>query len=125
MRSLKTVLHKGLDRLNTFYLFMVVGIMAPIQSAMAALPTATAPSTAPAQGDFIGWLRGTGKDVGLAVGLLIAVAIFSVCGYAAMTKFNECRRGRAEWGEMIPMSAGAIVAAGFGTYFLNVAATII
>lgn len=118
-------LHKYLDRLKTFYLFMVLGIMAPIQSAMAALPVANPPSTAPAQGDFIGWLKGTGKDIGLVAGLLIALVIFLVCGYAALTKFNDCRRGRAEWGEMIPVSAGAVVAAGAGAYFLGIAATII
>jgi len=93
--------------------------------ALAALPTPSAPSTAPAQGDWLGLIKGYIKDGGIVMGLAVAVAAFVWAAWAAISKFNEARNGRAEWGEVGLLS---VVAAGiliFDSYLLGTAAGII
>jgi integrating conjugative element membrane protein (TIGR03745 family) len=107
------------------WLAFCLALVAISQPVLAALPTPTQPSTAPAQGDFIGWLKGTGKDVGLVIGLLIAIFAFCVCAWAGIAKFNECRKGRAEWADMLPLAGGAVASVGACVFFLNIASTII
>ncbi len=45
----------------------------------------------------------------LVIGLISVVA-FLYIAYAVISKFNDARRGRAEWGEVfIPFLAGAVI----------------
>ena len=95
------------------------------QVVYAALPTATAPSTSPAAGDWLELIKGYSKDAGLVIGLLIATVAFLWISWITMAKFNEARSGRAEWGEV---GLTAVVAAGvmvFISYLLGEAATTI
>lgn len=94
-------------------------------AAMAALPTPVAPSTAPATGDWLGLIKGYGKDAGIVIGLLIGIAAFIWAAWAAIAKFNEARQGRAEWGEvgLLGVAAGGVLI--FDSYLLGTAAGII
>ena len=93
--------------------------------ALAALPTPTAPSTAPPAGDWLGLIKGYIKDGGVVMGLAVAVAAFVWAAWAAIAKFNEARNGRAEWGEvgLLSVAAGGILI--FDSYLLGTAAGII
>jgi len=95
------------------------------QTVYAALPTPTAPSTAPAAGDWLALIKGYSKDAGLVIGLLIATVAFLWVSWITLAKFNEARAGRAEWGEV---GLTAIIAAGvmvFISYLLTEASTTI
>ena len=61
------------------------------QQALADLPTPVAPSTAPADGDWIGLIEGYIRDGGVVLGLAIAVLGFLWVAYLAFAKFNEAR----------------------------------
>ena len=93
--------------------------------AWAALPTPTAPSTAPPTGDWLGLIKGYIKDGGVVMGLAVAVAAFVWAAWSAIAKFNEARNGRAEWGEvgLLSVVAGGILI--FDSYLLGTAAGII
>ena len=96
-----------------------------MNTARAALPTPVAPSTAPASGDWLGLIKGYGKDAGIVIGLLIGIAAFIWAAWAAIAKFNEARQGRAEWGEvgLLGVAAGGVLV--FDSYLLGTAAGII
>lgn len=93
--------------------------------AMAALPTAVAPSTAPATGDWLGLLKGYIKDGGLVIGLFIAIAAFLWLSWIVIADINEARNGKKEWGEVglsaVVGAAGLLVI----SYFLGQAAGVI
>lgn len=61
------------------------------------LPTAVAPSTAPADGDWIALISGYIKDGALVLGLAVAAVGFLWVAYVGFAKFNEARQGKAEW----------------------------
>ena len=91
----------------------------------AALPTPVAPSTAPAAGDWLGLIQGYIKDGGLVLGLAIAVLGFLWIAYLGFAKFNEARKGKAEWAEVGVLGiVGAIVLI-FASYLLTEAAGVI
>ena len=96
-----------------------------VRWAQADLPTPVAPSTAPADGDWIGLIQGYIKDGGLVLGLAIAVLGFLWVAYLAFAKFNEARQGKAEWAEVGVLGiVGAIVLI-FASYLLTEAAGVI
>ncbi len=91
----------------------------------AALPTATPPSTGAGAGNWLKLIEGYFKDAGLVVGLGIAVAAFLWISWITVSKFNDARKGQAEWGEV---GLTAIVAAGvmvFISFLLTEASTTI
>ncbi|MEM7257297.1 MAG: DUF2976 domain-containing protein [Pseudomonadota bacterium] len=57
---------------------------------------------------------------GLAQGMtlilnLVSAAVFVIIAWAIITKFNDARRGRSDWGEVVvPFIAGAVVLAFVG-----------
>ena len=94
-----------------------------IPIARAALPTPIAPSTA--AGNWLELIKGYIKDGGLVLGLAIAVIAFLWISYITISKFNEARMGKAEWGEV---GLTGVVAAGvmvFISYLLTEASTTI
>lgn len=93
--------------------------------ALAALPSAAAPSTAPASGDWLGLIKGYAKDAGIVLGLVLAIGAFIWASWGLIAKFNEARTGRAEWGEvgLLAVGAGGILV--LISYLLGVAAGII
>ncbi len=106
---------------------LTAGLLAVLSgnSAMAALPTPIAPSTAPAAGDWIALISGYIKDGGLVLGLAIAVLGFLWIAYLGFAKFNEARQGKAEWAEVGVLGiVGAIVLI-FASYLLTEAAGVI
>ena len=91
----------------------------------AALPTPVAPSNAPTAGNWLELIKGYSKDAGLVIGLLLAVVAFLWIAWITISKFNEARTGRAEWGEV---GLTAVVAAGvmvFISYLLTEASNVI
>ena len=56
--------------------------------ALAALPTPTAPSTAPSAGDWLGLIKGYIKDGAIVMGLAVAAAAFVWAAWSAIAKFN-------------------------------------
>lgn len=116
----------SLSRWKERYLWFCIVMVGFFTSpSFAALPTPVAPSTAPAAGDWLGLIRGYGKDAGIVIGLLIGIAAFIWASWAAIAKFNEARQGKAEWGEvgLLGVAAGGVLV--FDSYLLGTAAGII
>jgi integrating conjugative element membrane protein (TIGR03745 family) len=116
----------SLRTLREKYLLFCIAMMGFVACpSFAALPTPVAPSTAPAAGDWLGLIRGYGKDAGIVIGLLIGIAAFVWASWAAIAKFNEARQGKAEWGEvgLLGVAAGGVLV--FDSYLLGTAAGII
>ena len=99
--------------------------MTAAQSVWAALPTPVAPSTAPAAGDWIALIKGYIKDGGLVLGLAIAVLGFLWIAYLGFAKFNEARKGKAEWAEVGVLGIVGAVVLIFASYLLTEAAGVI
>ncbi|MBI4356575.1 MAG: TIGR03745 family integrating conjugative element membrane protein [Gammaproteobacteria bacterium] len=49
------------------------------------------------------------KEAGLTLGLILSVLCFAWTAYAALSKFDECRKNKAEWAEL-----GILVVVGCG-----------
>jgi len=94
-------------------------------NALAALPTAVAPSTSPAAGNWLELIKGYVKDGGLVLGLTVSVLGFIWIAYTGLAKFNEARNGKAEWAEvgLLGIVGGALLL--FVTYLLTEAAAVI
>ncbi len=94
-------------------------------SALAALPAAVAPSTAPAAGNWLELIKGYVKDGGVVLGLTVSVLGFIWIAYTGISKFNEARNGKAEWAEvgLLGIVGGALLL--FVTYLLTEAAAVI
>jgi integrating conjugative element membrane protein (TIGR03745 family) len=119
---MKKATQQWLRRPGAVALATAATLPAPV---LAALPTPTPPSTAPASGDWLGLISGYIKDGGIVMGLAVAVAAFVWAAWATIAKFNEARNGRAEWGEvgLLAVVAGGILI--FDSYLLGTAAGII
>jgi integrating conjugative element membrane protein (TIGR03745 family) len=94
-------------------------------NAWAVLPTPVAPSTGPAAGNWLDLIKGYIKDGGLVLGLAISVIGFLWVAYIGISKFNDARRGKAEWAEvgLVGIVGGAILL--FAVFLLNEAANVI
>ena len=94
-------------------------------NAWAALPAPVAPSTAPAAGNWLDLIKGYIKDGGIVLGLAISVIGFLWVAYIGISKFNDARRGKAEWAEvgLVGIVGGAILL--FAVFLLNEAANVI
>ena len=59
---------------------------------------------------------GTGIAQGLTLILnIVSAVVFVLIAWAIITKFNDARRGRSDWGEVVvPFIAGAVVIAFMG-----------
>ncbi len=83
----------------------------------AALPVQTAPTTvSAAAGDWLNLILGYIADAGKVLGLAVAVFGFLYVSWSGFAEFNEARRGRAEWGEVIVLGvvgAALLLVAGF------------
>jgi len=60
----------------------------------AALPTTANPSQAPAQGDYIGLLKGYAYDIALVLGLILGTIAFLVVVNNMIATYNEIGNGR-------------------------------
>ncbi|MFW5443997.1 MAG: TIGR03745 family integrating conjugative element membrane protein [Methylococcaceae bacterium] len=92
---------------------------------LAALPKPVAPSTTPDAGNWLDLIKGYVKDSGLVLGLTIAVVAFLWIAWITISKFNEARAGRAEWGEVgltAVMAAGVMI---FISFLLTEASNVI
>lgn len=113
---------------HTFFsqsLTLAAGLTLLSGNLYAALPTAVAPSNAPKAGDWLTLIKGYAKDAGLVIGLVLAVVAFLWIAWITISKFNEARTGRAEWGEV---GLTAVIAAGvmiFISYLLTEASKVI
>jgi len=106
---------------------MVAGLFALVfsPSLLAALPTPVAPSTAPAAGDWLGFVTGWADDAGTALGLVLGMVAFAWVSWSLIAKFNEARQGKAEWGEvgLLVVVGGVILI--FEVYMLTESAAVI
>ncbi len=92
---------------------------------LAALPTPVAPSLGKPKGDWLTLIKGYIKDGGIVLGLAIAVVAFLWIAWITISKFNEARAGKAEWGEVgltAVMAAGVMI---FISFLLTEASTVI
>ena len=84
---------------------------------MAALPTPVNPdSGTAAAGDYLDYIKWHTKDILLVAGLFISTIGFLIVAFVGFQKFNEARRGKAEWNEVLILAlvgAGLLVFAGF------------
>lgn len=88
-------------------LWLICGIYHP---AWAKLPTVDALSKGYAEkGNWLMILQLYVKEVGLILGLTLSFLSFAWVAYAALSKFDECRKHKAEWAEL-----GVLVATGCG-----------
>ncbi len=93
--------------------------------ALAALPVSVAPSSAGTSGNWLDLIKGYVKDAGLVLGLTIAVVAFLWIAWISISKFNEARSGKAEWGEVgltVIVAAGVMI---FISFLLNEASKVI
>ncbi len=117
MQSIKLwIQHPGLISLGCFF---------TIESALAALPTPVAPSTGAPNGNWLDLMKGYAKDAGLVVGLIIALAVFLWMSWILIAKFNEARRGQADWGEVGVVAVVGVGVMIFISYILTEASNVI
>ena len=69
-------------------------------------------------------IRGYIADGATVLGLAIAIVALLWVAYIGIAKFNECRRGRAEWSELGLLGIVAAILLLFLMFLLNQAATI-
>jgi integrating conjugative element membrane protein (TIGR03745 family) len=103
----------------------MLALLAISLNAWPALPTPVAPSTGPAAGNWLDLIKGYIKDGGIVLGLAISVIGFLWVAYIGISKFNDARRGKAEWAEvgLVGIVGGAILL--FAVFLLNEAANVI
>jgi len=103
----------------------MLALLAISFNAWAALPTPVAPSTPPATGNWLDLIKGYIKDGGIVLGLAISVIGFLWIAYIGISKFNDARRGKAEWAEvgLVGIVGGAVLL--FTVFLLNEAANVI
>ncbi len=117
MHHLKTLIqHPGL---------ILLGLFLFIDNSLAALPTPVAPSTGAPNGNWLDLMKGYIKDGGLVIGLLIAIAVFLLISWILMSKFNEARAGKADWGEVGLVGVVGVAVMIFVSYLLTEASTVI
>ncbi len=117
MQHLKSLIHQpGL---------IVLTLMLSIDNALAALPTPVAPSTGAPNGNWLDLMKGYVKDAGLVIGLLIAVVVFLWMSWILIAKFNEARRGQADWGEVGVVAVVGVGVMIFISYILTEASNVI
>ncbi len=117
MQHLKSLIHQpGL---------IVLTLMLSIDNALAALPTPVAPSNGAPNGNWLDLMQGYVKDVGLVIGLLIAVVVFLWMSWILIAKFNEARRGQADWGEVGVVAVVGVGVMIFISYILTEASNVI
>jgi integrating conjugative element membrane protein (TIGR03745 family) len=104
-------------------LMVLIGVGLP--EALAVLPTPVAPSTSPASGDWLGLIQGYAKDAGIVLGLIVSVAGFIWVAYTGFAKFNDARRGKAEWGEVALLGVAGAGVLIFASFLLDQASKII
>ncbi len=105
--------------------FIIFGCLLSIESALAALPTPVAPSTGAPAGNWLDLMKGYIKDGGLVIGLFIAVVVFLWMAWILIAKFNEARRGQADWGEVGVVAVVGVGVMVFISYILTEASTVI
>lgn len=93
-----------------------VGISEPL---LADLPTAVAPSTSPAAGNWLQLIAGYIKDGAEILALAISVMAFLWISYLCIAKFNEARQNKAEWAEVGVLAIIGGVLLLFISYLLN------
>ncbi len=104
---------------------IIVGFFVSIESTLAALPTPVAPSTGAPNGNWLDLMKGYAKDAGLVVGLIIALAVFLWMSWILIAKFNEARRGQADWGEVGVVAVVGVGVMIFISFILTEASTVI
>lgn len=90
-----------------------------LTTAVADLPTPVTPTTAPAAGNFIDWMKWWFRDSIAALTLIAMAIIFAIVGYLIFQKLVEVRRGRAEMSELFVHGGAAAGVAVVAAYFLN------
>jgi len=103
--------------------FLALALLA--EDALAALPTPVKPSTAPANGDWLGLIKGYIKDGGIVIGLFVAVAGFVWLAWHILADLNQVRAGRKEWGELGLTAVAGAAAFLFVSFLLGQAAGVI
>jgi integrating conjugative element membrane protein (TIGR03745 family) len=89
---------------------------------VANLPEVALPDNASAD-DFLSVLKGLASQGLTIVLFVVGVAAFVLVGWSVVTKFNECRAGRAEWSEAaVTAGIGAVILV-FSTFLLGQAST--
>ncbi|HFD11716.1 MAG TPA: TIGR03745 family integrating conjugative element membrane protein [Crenotrichaceae bacterium] len=99
--------------------------MLTIDNALAVLPTPVPPSTGAPNGNWLDLMKGYVKDAGLVIGLLIAVVVFLWMSWILIAKFNEARRGQADWGEVGVVAVVGVGVMIFISYILTEASNVI
>ncbi len=114
MSFVKPCLHRSQHWLINLWLLMAGFAMKQVE---AALPVQTPPTTvSAAAGDWLNLILGYIADAGKVLGLAVAVFAFLYVAWSGFAKFNEARRGRAEWGEVVVLGvvgAALLLLAGF------------
>lgn len=114
MSFVRSSLHRNRQRRTTLWVVAVGSLMNPVG---AALPVQTPPTTvSAAAGDWLNLILGYIADAGKVLGLAVAVFAFLYVAWSGFAKFNEARRGRAEWGEVVVLGvvgAALLLLAGF------------
>lgn len=91
----------------------------------AALPTTANPTNAPAQGDYIGLLKGYAYDIAIVLGLILGTIAFLVVVNNMIATYNEIGNGKKTWGDMGMHGGMGVLLIVFVVYLLTEAATVL
>ncbi len=99
---------------------LAVGLFSA-QTALAqvTVPTITGGVDGVDDGDLFGILSQLASK-GLTILLfVVSIAAFIIVGWSVVSKFNECRAGRAEWSEALVTAGIGVVVIVFSTFLLS------
>ncbi|AHI32712.1 MAG: TIGR03745 family integrating conjugative element membrane protein [Marinobacter sp.] len=91
----------------------------------AALPATANPTNAPAQGDYIGLLKGYAFDIAIVLGLILGTIAFLAVAKNMIATYNEIGEGKKTWGDMGMHGGMGVLLLVFVVYLLTQAATVI
>ena len=94
-------------------------------SANAALPDTADPTNAPADGDYLGLLKGYAFDIVIILVLILASIAFLVVAKNCIGVYNEIGAGKKTWGDMGMHGGMGVLLLVLVVYLLNEASTII
>ncbi|ABM21212.1 MULTISPECIES: TIGR03745 family integrating conjugative element membrane protein [Marinobacter] len=122
---MERAIHQGLHKARAFKHGVAMAMLAFGTQVHAALPTTTNPSQAPAQGDYIGLLKGYAYDIAIVLGLILGTIAFLAVARNMISTYNEIGDGKKTWGDMGMHGGMGVLLLVFVVFLLTEASTVI
>ena len=126
LRGLNLIfLQNGKRNLTKLKGAILVSSIAISNAAIAALTTTSAPSTTPANGDYIGLIKGYSYDILIVIGLILGTMAFITVSRNMISTYSEIGAGKKTWGDMGMHGGMGVLLLVFVVFLLTEAAGII